>query len=371
MLYTFPDYYREFSCVGGSCPDTCCAGWQIMIDEKSMKRYRRWKGAFGSRLQNSIDWKEGCFRQYKGRCVFLNEENLCDLYIEDGKNGFCRTCRNYPRHEEEFEGVREISLSLSCPQVCRMILEKQDKVRFISGERKTKDEVYDFFDYILYSKLCDLRKCMIGILQNRALPVRLRASMVLALAHDAQGHIRKKESYAVDDLIEKYSAPGAWKRFSSVSEHRLEAWRNEPGRREETDSCFIRTLQQLEPLREIWPEYLNRIADTVMSPVPALDDIQLEQLLVYYIFVYLAGAVYDEEIFPKVQLAVFCSFMTDRLIRFGFKVDESSQLDLFTDVAHSLSRELEHSDDNLKAMEREFKKNPVFCLESMLAWLNN
>lgn len=26
---------------------------------------------------------------------------------------FCRTCRNYPRHIEEFEGLREISLSVA------------------------------------------------------------------------------------------------------------------------------------------------------------------------------------------------------------------------------------------------------------------
>ena len=36
MLYTIPDYYHEFSCIAGACPDTCCAGWQIVIDSASM-----------------------------------------------------------------------------------------------------------------------------------------------------------------------------------------------------------------------------------------------------------------------------------------------------------------------------------------------
>lgn len=35
MLYTIPDYYKEFSCIAADCEDTCCAGWQIVIDEKS------------------------------------------------------------------------------------------------------------------------------------------------------------------------------------------------------------------------------------------------------------------------------------------------------------------------------------------------
>ena len=39
MLCTIPDYYKEFSCIAGDCEDTCCAGWQIVIDEKSKRRY--------------------------------------------------------------------------------------------------------------------------------------------------------------------------------------------------------------------------------------------------------------------------------------------------------------------------------------------
>ena len=34
MQITKPTFYKEFSCIAGACPDTCCAGWQIMIDEK-------------------------------------------------------------------------------------------------------------------------------------------------------------------------------------------------------------------------------------------------------------------------------------------------------------------------------------------------
>lgn len=49
------------------------------------------------------------------RCAFLEPDNLCSMYTELGAKGLCRTCRLYPRHVEEFEGVREITLSVSCP----------------------------------------------------------------------------------------------------------------------------------------------------------------------------------------------------------------------------------------------------------------
>lgn len=57
MQITKPTFYKEFSCIAGACPDTCCAGWQIMIDEKSLQKYRRFKGPFRNRLHNDIDWK--------------------------------------------------------------------------------------------------------------------------------------------------------------------------------------------------------------------------------------------------------------------------------------------------------------------------
>lgn len=118
MQITRPDFYKEFSCIAGSCPDTCCAGWQIMIDKKSLKKYQKLKGPFRNRLHNDIDWSEQAFRQYDHRCAFLNEKNLCDIYSEAGADMLCDTCRKYPRHIEEFEGLREYSLSLSCPEGC-------------------------------------------------------------------------------------------------------------------------------------------------------------------------------------------------------------------------------------------------------------
>ena len=75
-----------------------------------------------SALRNSIDWEEECFYQNNRRCAFLNDENLCDLYKELGPDSLCDTCRLYPRHTEEYEGLRELSLSLSCPEAARIIL---------------------------------------------------------------------------------------------------------------------------------------------------------------------------------------------------------------------------------------------------------
>ena len=61
----------------------------------------------------------------------------------------CDTCRNYPRHIEEFEGLREISLSLSCPEAARILLSQKEKVHFVTIEKEAAEETYDDFDYLI------------------------------------------------------------------------------------------------------------------------------------------------------------------------------------------------------------------------------
>ena len=50
MRYLKPDFYDEFSCLAGACPKTCCAGWQIVIDETSLDKYEGLSGPFGNRI---------------------------------------------------------------------------------------------------------------------------------------------------------------------------------------------------------------------------------------------------------------------------------------------------------------------------------
>ena len=90
-----------------------------------MQRYAIDRSPFGRRLTNGIDWQEGCFAQTKGRCSMLNDNNLCDLISFHGEAWLCETCRKYPRHVEEFEGLREWSLSLSCPVAAEIMLNNQ------------------------------------------------------------------------------------------------------------------------------------------------------------------------------------------------------------------------------------------------------
>ena len=115
MQITKPTFYKEFSCIAGACPDTCCAGWQIMIDEKSLQKYRRFKGPFRNRLHNDIDWKEHSFCQYDKRCAFLNEDNLCDIYSEAVKICYATPAENIHVTLKNLKGC----VNTPCPSPAR------------------------------------------------------------------------------------------------------------------------------------------------------------------------------------------------------------------------------------------------------------
>ena len=370
MLYTIPDYYKEFECIADKCEDTCCAGWQIVIDKESLQNYKRIRGDFRKRMLKSVNWFGGTFHQDKDkRCVFLNKNNLCDLYLALGEGGFCKTCREYLRHTEEFEGVREITLSLSCPEVARIVMNRKEPVQYISYEKDGEEE-FDDFDPFLYSVLDDARKEMIRILQNRSLTVAERVVLVLGMAHDMQGCMNRRELFDCMTVIDKY---GTERALAYVREYL-----NRAGVKEKealaVDTMFGH-LYHLELLREEWGVLLDETRDLLYSDMDAyrevrkdfaayqadkaeMDvDILLEQLLVYFLFTYFPGAVYDGEIYAKAQLAVYGVWMIWELWKARWlKNEKTLDLEEMTELVYRFSREVEHSDVNLKMIEKIMEK---------------
>lgn len=376
MQYIIPHYYKKFTCIGGECPDTCCAGWQIMIDPASLKKYRQTKGALGSRLHNEINWEEGAFRQYQKRCAFLNEENLCDLYIEGGgAEMFCRTCRLYPRHIEEFEGLREISLSLSCPEAANLILGCEESVRFLKAENPDREETYEEFDFFLFTKLEDARTLIFQILQNREYPIRLRMAIVLALAHDLQERIDKNALFEIDGLLRRYAKEHVWNWFQK----KLDCLNAGISTQQEVLGNLFVILNHLEVLREDWKIYVKETKHILReSEISAeqrnefqrvFTENTMEQLMVYFVFTYFCGAVYDEQAYGKLKFAVAGSILIRELAKGMFLKNGTLEFSDIIEAARRYAREVEHSDFNKCKMEQMLQEEEKFGLEKLFVIL--
>ena len=380
MHYKKPQYYDNFTCIADRCPDTCCAGWQIVIDDISLENYGKISGTFGERLQKSIDWEEGIFRQNQRRCAFLNQENLCDLYRELGADSLCDTCRMYPRHVEEYEDLREFSLSLSCPVAAEMILGCKEQVRFLEEEDdvEEQEEEYEDFDIILFDWLEEAREVLLEVIQDRSLPVSSRMLVLLNVSFLSQKALDQGILLEMDLRAEVEKA---------VSESRKTSVQKQGEKVFQNKILLLKDLQKLEVLREEWTELLHRLEKNLyargVEDYEALREeflesvqetssqkkqweIYEEQLLVFFVYTYFCGAVYDDMIYTKAVLAVFSvlwieELWMERWLSKGKKLEFQDMVQ----VAYTYAREIEHSDENLNLLEEFFDTRTVYYPEKM------
>ena len=380
MLYTFPDYYQDFACTAGDCEDTCCSGWQIMVDQKSLKKYKEEKGPYRKVLKKKIDWREYAFRREpeSRRCAFLKEDNLCEMYQQLGADSLCRTCRIYPRHIEVFEDVREVSLSLSCPEVARILLSRQEPVHFLQKELDREEHGdYEDFDPFLYSMLLDLRGSMIRILQERGLPMPVRMILTMGMAHEAQMLWDQGQLFSYSELIQKYEemAASSLTGESAATKKASKECRNWE-KRFRNDAALFRKMYRLELLNSDWEDSMieaetilfqkgseehQRIWQEFEAWLEGADperlgfhpDILSEQIMVYFIYTYFCGAVYDGHILASYQLAsMSLAFLWDLYAACWVLNERELTFQDIHSLTYRYSRELEHSDKNLDLLFR-------------------
>ena len=355
-----------------------------MIDDASLQYYKNVTGAYGDVLRSRIDFTEECFYQDScKRCAFLNENNLCDMYEHLGEESLCATCTNYPRHIEEFENIREITLSLSCPEVAHILLTKTEPVTFFSEEKDEPEETFEDYDPFFFSYLEDARDVLLHILQNRSIHIWVRYMLVLQFVQEMQDTIEHYELFDLADLFDKYEDKAYLSQTVSNMEQQMKAYDADSEAAFSYGKSIFSFLYELEFLSDDWPEHLDSCWNTLYQngadayqklhadfrryceekPGHGFStecfckngfsmDIILEQLLVYFIFTYFCGAVYDDNVIGKVNLSLNSVFyLYEMFLAHWTDHDQKITLQDIEKIAYRYSRELEHSDLNLEKME--------------------
>ena len=131
-----PNYAHQFACIGGACPQTCCAGWSVDIDKSNFKAIKKVKAS--AALTQKINQFINPLNDAKSpvqfarmqmlpdeSCPMLNADKLCDIQLELGEDYLSKTCRHYPRSVNSLSSRREMYLTLSCPEAARLCLLQQ------------------------------------------------------------------------------------------------------------------------------------------------------------------------------------------------------------------------------------------------------
>ena len=241
----------------------------------------------------------------------------------------------------------------------------------------------------------DTRDYLFSVIQDRSIPVRLRRQKLLACAHDFQLSLDKNELFQWEDICGRHQKSGYGEKFLN----KIQKWNNDclvtseqPCKDSTADTASLLALSkqiwrtvipQMEVLRPGWHTYLRKTlvplydsyqSDTELTEIYAAFahdypdwTVHEEQLLLYWIYTYFCGAVYDDQIFAKVKMAVICTFMIHELVvGTWLKNDRHFAFEDMISICYRFSRELEHSDPNLNEIERLMDEEDVFDFRNLL-----
>ena len=97
---------------------------------------------------------------------------------------------------------------------------------------------------------------------------------------------------------------------------------------------------------------------------------EYEQLLMYFIFVYFCGAVYDENAYGKIKLAVVSTMLIREMgMAVWLENGKTFTLEDQVRIAYRYAREIEHSDPNIEALEAMVTDEDLFRLDRVLKGL--
>ena len=345
MKNTYPSYFNEFRCIADKCPDTCCAGWEVVLDEKSRENYLAADGEIGQKLRSVIAVDsdgDTVFTSCNGRCPFLMQNNLCELYIKLGESSLCKTCAFFPRFVTDFGSRKETGLSLSCPEVARIVMSKTEPVTFYTVEEEGFPEP-NSIDPTLYFTLLGVRKTAIDILQNRNYRIEERLITFLNLCEEAHKAIRSGEEIGSVDAYKKTP-------FSPAKAKRA------------TDKYFDMLLS-LEKLKPDWDAQLEKTKSTDFCTYSDEAQTEYEHLAVYFVWRYFMTAVFDGNLLQKAEFTAL-AFIAVRKLHSALPDinDKQSRIDSII----RFSKEVEHSAENMQAVFTAIKSSKYYSTKNLI-----
>lgn len=297
MKTVTPSYYKKFRCIGSECKHSCCIGWEIDIDSDTMKKYENVGGVFKSRLNSSID-KNGETPHFilgEGeRCPFLNKDNLCDIISCLGCDYLCEICDAHPRFKNFFSDRVEIGLGLCCEEACRIILNENEPFTL----ELTDDGEDDFSLSDYEAEMISGRDCVLYLLTDKKLSFEEKISKLLRLELPFQS-------------------------LDKVAEY----------------------LLSLEIMSDKWKELLHR-AEAIPAELTCRGyEKELENLICYFVYRYMANENYDEKNDTVIAFSVLCSRIITTLWSEFAETEEDK-----TEICRLFSQEIEYSEENVSAI---------------------
>lgn len=353
MKYHKPSFFDQFKCIGSACTDTCCAGWEIEVDETTAQGYLAEKGAFGDRLRREIGSEPGeyFFKLKNNRCPFLNKENLCDIFINLGEDRLCDICREHPRFYNWFGDYTEVGLGLCCEEAERLLFSDSKPLTFVEEVHTDASDLLDD-ESEECEQMLEERKAIFTILQNRKKNIGARLKRLLL-----------QLPYA-DEMLLLTVPILEWDDPESIPKLDYNA---KPSTNTLKSSALflIRFFGGMESLDETWPSMMKELEQNIDSLIDvdkAAEFLQFmkgenrlyeyEHIAVYLVYRYYPEILFDGQIEAKILFAaasICLLFLMDlQCFQENGVYTQNDRIEL----VRRFSKEIEYCPENMERFEK-------------------
>lgn len=381
-----PKYYKEFQCIGSACQDTCCAGWEIEVDEEALKQYHTVTGEIGKKLAALITEtpEENYFQLQEGkRCPFLTNSNLCELILELGEEYLCNICREHPRHYEWFGDYTELGLGVCCEEAGRLLFQNPEPLEFVLEETTQESDASDIDEeadaYI--EQMLKARETAYSILQNRTLKIPERLILLLEYGEELQQALDTDDEEAVMRNVRSYrnqdAALSAWKQYQRIQNSLLGSDSQEQEIRQGVQAARERVARyaDMEALNAYWKECMTEIEENCERRLELIRGYQLaypaseyeyEHFAVYLCYRYFMEALFDGDVQGKLRFLVSAVLMVHDMDLQRFEAQGVYCLQDRIEIVKWFSKEMEYCTENMEAIAELCWQEPSMMTEGLV-----
>jgi lysine-N-methylase len=396
MKIITPYYYKNFKCIAGDCEDTCCAGWDVDVDDESYKFYKTVKGDFGKRLKSVMvpEKDGGCtftLTEDK-RCPFLNSANLCDLYVALGEEHLCETCDEFPRFINEYGSTREIGIAPSCITAGELMFSGREKMHFEEQEDGKPLNSYNDIDAFLYLQLKNARTLAFDIIDHEEFSTDEVCVILLEYARQIQKYMDGERDDLIANVVKKFKDIEYCRNVVEKCRKKLKKSnaQSDDDFGDITTKKYIKTMSHffddfkgMEVINPDWLSYVSRERQfeneilnsnlklnseeksNLKAKLNSEHDFRFRQLLDYYIFRYFLDSVYDINLMLKIKNAVVGYLIVRQLCLVCQYENGRVTFDEFVDIAHLYSRQFEHSYVNFEVYSEYFMTKRCYSVNTL------
>ena len=366
-----PFYYDDFKCIAGDCIDNCChAEWEISIDKKTFKKYRKLKGQWGNKINNNIgrirsnisDLRYGKIKLKDKGCSLLDEKGLCTIHANLGVGYLCNTCKVYPREITKLGEIYERNLFMSCPEVARYFVRHKENFYFNMGEEELSDLDKDYildksYDEKLYNLLWDSRSLAMEIIQFKEIEIWKRIIFLKILTDKVQKLIDEENYENYEKVLKSFrneisniNVINSLDKIKLVPKVKINFIKSVVDISEKVSRNKIKYNNLLEQYKKLFENDIDSNFENVIKKEYEFnkylnnEEYIMENLLIYLIYKYFMGALYTKDLNKEINNVIISYAMIKMLLLGQYDANENKlKEDDLVEVFYVFSRVIEHN----------------------------